>query len=162
MSLKVNEFERSPLMKQWQAHKTVGIAASILLVLAGTISWLLSKPATISCASDMPARSNVHTIRATKVVVQPWKGRHQVYGIFIVHNQYKDLKKYSATLSIQGFDGEFSLGESIRSQYVMVNPEFDVFKGYIPTRVALWLLLAGQFEYLRAPCSWKLDFTRRS
>src|SRR2546426_3943813 len=105
-------------MKHWGAHKTIGIAsACVTLVLAGTIAWLLNKQPSTNCGAEAPADSNVHTIRPTKVVVEPWQGRHQVYGIFMVPNRYKDNRRYFATMSIQGVNDQFALGRSRETEY---------------------------------------------
>ena len=153
-------------MKHWGAHKTIGIAsACVTLVLAGTIAWLLNKQPSTNCGAEAPADSNVHTIRPTKVVVEPWQGRHQVYGIFMVHNRYRDVRRYSAIISIQGFDGEFTPGRSPENEYpedVVAEPGHYVKRGYVPTRVALWFLFTGQFGDLRAPCNWALVFIEQS
>src|SRR5712691_8755284 len=92
-----------PLMKHWGTHKTIGIAsACVALVLAGTIAWLLNKPPTTNCGAEAPADSKIHTIHPTKVVVQPWQGRHQIYGIFVVPNRYRDERRYAAVLNVRG------------------------------------------------------------
>jgi len=155
-----------PLMKHWGAHKTIGIAsAGIALVLAGTIAWLVNKPPTTNCGAEAPADSKIHTIRPTKVVVEPWQGRHQVYGIFMVPNRYKDDSRYSATMSVQGFDGVFTPGRSPENEHaedVVAEPGHYVKRGYVPTRVALWFLFTGRFGDLRAPCHWTLGFVHRA
>src|SRR2546425_376559 len=80
-------------MKPRAAHKTIKtigtVSAGVALVLAGTVAWLLNKPATGDCGGEAPTNHKVHEIRATKVVVQPWLGEHHVYGIFMVPNRYK-------------------------------------------------------------------------
>jgi len=96
-------------MKPGGTHKTIGTtSAGVLLVLAGTVAWLLNKPPTTDCSAEAPADHRVIEIGAIKVVVQPWLGKHQVYGIFMVPNRYKDARRYSVTMSVQGFDGEFT------------------------------------------------------
>lgn len=154
-------------MKYGGARKTIGIASTLVsLVLAGTIIWLLNKPPSTHCGAQAPDKSDVHTIRPTKVVVEPWKGQHHVYGMFMVHRRYgyRDVRRYSAVISIKGFDGEFIPGQSLEFEYVqdgVAEPAYYVVRAYIPTRVALWFLLSGQFDYLRSPCNWRLEFVKR-
>src|SRR2546427_4109304 len=80
-------------MKPRAAHKTIKtigtVSAGVALVLAGTVAWLLNKPATGDCGGEAPTNHKGHEIRATKGVVQPWLGEHHVYGIFMGPNPYK-------------------------------------------------------------------------
>ena len=144
-------------MKRW--------GAGVALILAGTVVWLLNKPPTADCAPEAPANHEVHTIRATKVVVQPWLGPHHVYGIFMVPNGYKHNKKYAATMTVRAFDRSFVVGERSGTQYVdgvVAEPGNYLLSRYIPTRVALWFLVNGLFGDLRRPCNWALVFIERS
>ena len=156
-------------MKSRGVHKTIKpigiVSAGVALVFAGTIAWLLNKPPNTTCGAEALADSNMHTIRPTKVVVEPWNGRHQVYGIFMVPNRYKDERMYSATVSVQGFDGRLILGRSPENVYkedVVAEPGYHLKRGYVPTRVALWFLFTGQSGDLRAPCNWALVFVHRA
>src|SRR3989442_13235854 len=80
-------------MKPRAAHKTIKtigtVSAGVALVLAGTVAWLLNKPATGDCGGEAPTNHKGHEIRATKVFVQPWLGEHHVYGIFMGPKRYK-------------------------------------------------------------------------
>jgi hypothetical protein len=153
-------------MKPLGTHKTIGTtSAGVLLVLAGTVAWLVNMPPTADCSDEAPANHKVHEIRATKVVAHPWLGKHQVYGIFMVPNRYKDARRYSVTMSVQGFDGEFTTGRGPGKPYVedvAAEPGYQVKRGYVPTRVALWLLFTGHFGDLHAPCNWTLVFIERA
>jgi len=154
-----------PLMKPRGAYETIGTAlAGVALVLAGTVVWLLNKPATGDCGGEAAANHKVHEIRAIKVVVQPWLGEHQVYGIFMVPNQYKQNKKYVATLTIRGFDGNFDARGRAKEYVddVLAKPGYYVKRAYIPTRVALWFLVNGLFGDLRRQCDWSLVFIERA
>ena len=153
-------------MKHWGAHKTIGIAsAGVALVLAGTIAWLLNKPPTTNCGAEAPADSKIHTIHPTKVVVQPWQGRHQIYGIFVVPNRYRDERRYAAALNVRGVTGLSVTNGSAEygsEDEISGGPGHYVKRGYIPTRVALWFLFTGRFGDLRAPCHWTLGFVHRA
>ena len=89
-------------MKRWGALRTIGSAsAGIALVLAGTVGWLLNKPPTADCAAEAPTDRKAHEIRATQVVVQPWLGKHHVYGIFLVPSRYRHNRKYLVTTTVR-------------------------------------------------------------
>ncbi len=132
---------------------------------AVTVTWLVNKPPTSACGAEIAAHSDVHTIRPTRVVVRPWQGPHHVYGVFMVPNRYNDDRSYSATLFVRGFDAEFDARRSPRrddgEDAALAAPGHQVKRGYVPTRVALWLLFAGQFGDLRVPCNWALVFATR-
>ncbi len=161
-------------MKPRGAHKTIGTAsAGVALVLAGTVAWLLNRPATGDCGGEAPANHKAHEIRATKVVVQPWLGQHQVYGIFMVPDRYRHNKNYAVTMTVRGFDHQFAVVErsdkrledlNARLQYadhVFAPPGHYLLRMYVPTRVALWFLVNGLFGDLRRPCDWTLVFVER-
>lgn len=165
-------------MKPRGAHKTIKtigtVSAGVALVLAGTVAWLLNKPATGDCGGEAPANHNVHEIRATKVVVQPWLGKHHVYGIFTVPDRYKHNKNYAVTMAVRGFDRRFAVDEwsdkrladlAARLQdvdHVIAPSGYYLLRMYVPTRVALWFLVNGLFGDLRRQCDWTLVFIERA
>src|SRR5207245_2320302 len=132
-------------MKPRGAHKTIGtVSVGVALMLAATVAWLLNKPATSDCGGEAPANHKVHEIRATKVVVQPWLGKHHVYGIFTVPDRYKHNKSYAVTMTVRGFDHHFAVFQRADKQYpddITAERGHYVKRVYVPTRVALWLLV---------------------
>src|SRR3989442_11407649 len=137
-------------MKPRAAHKTIKtigtVSAGVALVLAGTVAWLLNKPATGDCGGEAPTNHKVHEIRATKVVVQPWLGEHHVYGIFMVPNRYKHHSKDAATLTVRGVDHYFPLGSGERYvDDVAAESGYYLLRSHLQTRVALWFLVNGLF-----------------
>jgi hypothetical protein len=122
-------------------------------------------PPTTNCGAEAPDDSKIHTIRPTKVVVQPWKGRHHVYGIFMVPQSHKHERKYTSALYIQGFDGEFTPGRDPETEYaeeMVAESGHYLERVHVPTRVALWFLFTGKFSDLQVPCNWALVFTERA
>ena len=108
----------------------------------------------------------MHEIRGAKVVVQPWLGEHRVYGIFMVPDRYKHNTKYAAAMAVRGLDRRFVVGERADKQYVgddvLAGSGHYLVRIYVPTRVALWLLVNGLFGDLRNPCNWTLMFIERA
>src|SRR5437870_1234414 len=155
-----------PPMKPRGAHKTIGtVSVGVALMLAATVAWLLNKPATSDCGGEAPANHKVHEIRATKVVVQPWLGKHHVYGIFMVPNRYKQNKNYALTMAVRGFNHHFPVVQRADKLYpddIPAEPGHYVKRVYLPTRVALWSLVTGLFGDLRASCHWTLVFVERT
>ena len=133
----------------------------LMLVLIGT--WLSRRGITPDCivgTADSPQR-----IHAIKVVAQPWLGQHHVFGIFMVPSPYLSSRSYSATISVLSFSGPFSLDQRPETQWageVVMKPGSYLVRGYVPTRMAVWFLITGQFGELRSPCHWTLEFKERS
>jgi len=154
-------------MKQtFGAAWTMWIAsAGIVLVLAGTVVFLLNKAPTADCAAEASTDHTMHEVRAAKVVVQPWLGEHHVYGVFMVPNRYRHNKTYVLRMAVQGSDRVFAGGERSGKQYVddaSAESGHYVLHSYLPTRVALRFLFDGRFADLRNPCNWRLVFVERS
>lgn len=142
---------------------TFGIA----LVFAFTLVWALSRSSMSGCNTEVTVipNHNVQMIIPVKVVVKPWLGQHQVYGIFMVPGRYGDETKYQPTMSIRGLDGTFIVeegGEEMYENELMIPPGHYVKRVHVQTRVALWSLLTGHFGELRSPCNWTLQFIERA
>ena len=138
-------------------------SVSVVLVLTVTVAWLLSKPPTHDCTIEHSTDS--YQIRPSKVIVRPWLGQHQVFGIFMVPLRYRSGRTYSGTISVESFIGEFipdSQPQVQQTDDVVAEPGYYLVRGYIPTRTALWFLFTGQFGDLRSPCNWTSEFRKRS
>jgi len=127
----------------------------VIFVLLAVVLVLVNVPAMTDCRGT-PAESNKQWFRAVRIVVQPWRGPHHVYGIFNVPLLYKYDRLYTAKLVIQGFPLESS--EASPEGGVIANgqaePEHYIKRMYLPTRTALWFLLTGRFGDLRTACHW--------
>ena len=138
-------------------------SASCLALLATAIVLVNMQPLT-GCRSEAPVATKQYWFRATQTVVQPWRGRHHVYGMFSVPDQYRRDDLYTAKLMIQGFadespetspeGGDIDIGQAEPGHY---NKRF-----YLPTRTALWFVLTGRFGDLRMPCHWWLVIADRN
>ena len=132
-------------------------------VFVAAVGWLLIMPPNNNCGTDRS--TDPRKIHATKVVVQPWLGRHHVFGIFVVPLHYRSGRRYAGTISVKSFNDEFVPDwqpETPRIEDVIVEPGYYLVRGYVPTRIALWFLVTGQFDELRSPCNWTLEFSERS
>lgn len=107
----------------------------------------------------MPLQSGrQHWVRATEIVVQPWRGEHHVYGVFTIPVRYRDQCRYTAELKIYGLSAGFpditsGAGNAYDEQ---ANREHYLKRVYFPTRMAFWFLLTGRFGDLTTPCHWWL------
>ncbi|MCM0590314.1 MAG: hypothetical protein HEQ35_15035 [Gloeotrichia echinulata IR180] len=97
-----------------------------------------------------------------KLVIQPWNGRHHVYGIFMIPNGYEN--DHSFTLSIPGnqtYCGSIVNYENLRNVGIYPPPGYSLMKGYVNTRVAFWLILQGKGYQLKQPSSWRLGYVEK-
>ena len=139
------------------------IIFSVLLTLLATATVLLNMPPLTDCRSEAPVAAKEYGFRAIQTVVQPWKGRHHVYGMFMVPDQYWRDRLYRARLKIQGFTEEFpeTSPEGGDNDNGRAEPGHYIKRVYLPTRTALWFLLTGRFGDLGMPCHWWLVIADR-
>jgi hypothetical protein len=117
---------------------------------------LVNVPPSIDCSAGVPVAATQHWFRATQTVIQPWRGRHHVYGLFNVPDQYEHDDLYTARLIIQGIDEEFPeiSPEGEDSFDDQAEPGHYIKRIYLPTRTALWLALTARFGDLKTTCHW--------
>ncbi len=142
----------------------IALAACALGIAAAAAgARLLVKAPTTGCQPDAPVNGIAGQVPATSVVVRPWFGKHHVYGVFVIPDEYMDMK-YSETISVQDFALTLIRTEAPQNQHVdgVVPPRGHyVHRAYLPTRVALWFLFTGRFGDLGQACNWTLRFTER-
>ena len=124
---------------------------------------LIEMPPFTECPADEFAQEKERWFPAMMTVVQPWRGRHHVYGVFNLPVQYRRDRLYTARLMLRGFTedffevspegGEINNGEVDHGHYTK--------RVYLPTRTALWFLFSGRFGDLKMPCHWRLIITER-
>jgi hypothetical protein len=141
-------------------RSTLGfISVGTTLMIAAT-TWLVATPSSGRRRVEARGKSDVYTVRATKVVFKPWYGRHHVYGVFVVPNQYTD-RNYSAILSIPGVQctaWRCSRPDKHYGDHVVAESGHYLMPVHIPTRIALWLIFTAAFDRLRDPQNWTLAF----
>jgi hypothetical protein len=132
-------------------------AALVVLVLAAA-AWV-SVGAFASTCHSAEARPGEQLLQPSAIVLRPWFGRHNVYGIYIVADVYQEPEyNIAATVSVGGT----VLGLSGTDIELMPNSGLPVRPGehaldaQVQSRTAVWLLLTGRFGDLRAPCNWQL------
>jgi hypothetical protein len=141
---------------------TAAASAGVALLVCGTVAWVVNRAPT-GCGGEAQATDNGHEIHATKVIVEPWLGKHRVYGIFMVPDMYMDNSKYTAALNVAG-RYRFPAAVWPRRQFiddVAAAPGHYLLRSYVSTRTALWFLMTGRFGELQS-CDWTLVFAERS
>lgn len=108
----------------------------------------------------LPANRPIQRISALKVVVEPFLGRHQVYGIFRLPRE-KTPPGQPVILTVTGAgnycEATSDLGDNCEG--IEVSPEYYLSKHYIRTRTALELSFKGLLEQLRQPLNWTLTYS---
>lgn len=99
--------------------------------------------------------SQIHPV---KVVVEPWKGEHHVYGVFLVPDTFRDKPPILVTIKTVGsYCGTgYTPNKSIDG--ILAPDGFFMMKQMIRTRSVLWSILQGNFPKLADPQNWVLTF----
>lgn len=124
---------------------------------------LVSMPPLTACVSVPPHSDRQYWVRATEIVVQPWRGEHHVYGVFTIPVRYRDQRRYTAELKIYGLsEGSPDISSGPSTVYdEQANREHYLKRVYFPTRMAFWFLLTGRFGDLTSSCHWWLAIVDR-
>jgi hypothetical protein len=169
------------LIRRW-ALLGVGSLGLVTVGLVGllksrgvSIAELAQHPGTLSdCPADVasdlenpafgarPARAASVAQRPIKVVVKPWAGRHNVYGVFSLpigdpSSQTGGPPPY-ITIDLPGRQTYCAAVVKIDPSWVGLpdRPDQEVVIGLLHTRTALWLLGHGQKADLQNPENWSL------
>jgi hypothetical protein len=144
-------------------RRAVRIASAVVLIPVVAVFVLAKLPPLTECHSEAPVAEKQYWFRATRTVVQPWRGPHHVYGVFSIPLQYKFDHLFVSKLTIQGIPAEFLAGSPEDEDIYSGQPKSGhyVKRVYLSTRTALWFLLTGRFGDLKASCHWWLVIADR-
>ncbi|PZO43474.1 MAG: hypothetical protein DCF19_05925 [Pseudanabaena frigida] len=155
-------------MKSWSVFQRKIFLASIAILAIGvvfiltTISWstntnsLNENFSLCSAMPETPDSTNRLEFHPIKIVVEPWRGEHNVYGIFAIPLQYKDIS-YRSKMLVKGTDNAWDATPTDGVKYGLTTPEgYFLLVSFFRTRLTLWYLVTGRFKELQQPCNWKL------
>ncbi|HLP89319.1 MAG TPA: hypothetical protein VK184_12100 [Nostocaceae cyanobacterium] len=139
-------------MRRWINY----ILILLLSVLIINIKWPTPNDSNCSATAFLAKDTEKFTVSATKVVVQPWLGKHHVYGIFMVPDKYK--KSPFFVLSVKNLDDRCSrpFGQKRYIDGVFAEPETHLVRYYIRTRTAIQSILQGAYFDISNPQNWTL------
>lgn len=139
-------------------RKMLGVFIGVVTITGVATLLLINAPPLTQCRSEVSVDPKEYRVPALETVVQPWKGRHHVYGMFVIPEPYKYDHLYTTKLIIQGFETEFIAGspEDVDPHTKVVKPGYYVKRVHVSTRTALWFLFTGRFGDLRTSCHWWL------
>ncbi len=111
-------------------------------------------------STHLPAGVPVVTVAALKTVVEPFNGRHRVYGLFALPLTCPPGQP--VILSVAGVGHYCDTAENTGRELdgVRAPPGHYLMRDPIRTRTALGLLLWGQGDRLRQPRNWTLSYAQ--
>ncbi|WP_414571291.1 hypothetical protein [Nostoc sp. CCY 9925] len=112
------------------------------------------------CNSDAFLASNItkFQIKASKVVVKPWLGKHKSYGIFMIPDEYKQAPFF--VLTVKGAGNYCSKQYGYRNNFddIFAQPGTYLVKKFIRTRTSVRLILQGLYFQIKDKNNWTLTF----
>jgi len=135
-------------------------AALILGVMGG---WLWTQAPASECPTQPSFTPRDRILNPSKVVIEPWRGQHHVYGLILLSKQFESEQITNSSLTIEGVPVAFSSepAESTDYDHVMPKAGDSLMRMYVQTRTALWFLATGRFGGIRTPCQWVLTVVER-
>ena len=156
-------------MKRWRISQpkllvaAIGVVAVVFLFTTifqsmSTNPYLCPAMTEIQSNSKSNSEGNLKSLQfhPTKIVVEPWRGEHNVYAIFALPLQYQDIY-YRSQLLVKGTDTPWDITPTDGLKYGATTPEgYFLVIGFFRTRLALLYLVTGKFSELQQPCNWTL------
>lgn len=134
----------------------LGIIFWLLVLCIGLTSFFPSPP--VACVMNNN-ESKIYKVNPKKIVVEPWRGQHHVYALFIVPKEYAaTLGEREAIVRINGVESTVNATVAKPSLYKQVEVPEDglLLISYLWTRDALWQILQGKYGELQQSCNWTL------
>ena len=147
--------------------KRIILALATFMCISATLALIsgFTLPRRSSIASKCPHEALVasdctsHQVQPHKVIVKPWRGRHQVYGIFVLPPGYKASNSFMVT--VQGASTycggkPFAVAGNV-FEGVYAKPGERIVVGHFRTRTATWLIAQGKIDQLKQQRNWMLS-----
>jgi hypothetical protein len=97
------------------------------------------------------------SLHPQQVVVEPWKGRHNVYALFIVPNGHQPDEFVMITLANgQSYCGHTVVLDNPQAINLSVPPDHYAVRGMLRTRTTIGLLSEGRKAELERHENWTL------
>ncbi|MCC5637885.1 hypothetical protein LC593_18990 [Nostoc sp. CHAB 5844] len=136
------------------------------LTLAGILgfSWFSDLSPIVSCDKwkYITASNKKYYAHPTELVVQPWRGQHQVYGTFVIPHKYRMDGFITFTLpENKTYCGQITTVGGFIVPGFYPKPKNRIIRGYLNTRLALLLIIQGKERELKQPQNWRLGYAER-
>ena len=102
-------------------------------------------------------RNSAHVL-AKKVMVSPLRGRHQVYGVFMLPNAIQPGQPVVLAVKDVGVYCDIAVNSGNSVDGIHAPPQHYLMKDNIRTRTALLLIFSGKLDQLKHPSSWTLTY----
>lgn len=134
---------------------------SSLICILG-FSYVSKKSPVIACNQwGFSSKAEKYYTHPEKIVVEPWRGQHHVYGIFQIPSGYLNDKLLKVKIpGSSTYCGILAYGGTVANDGVYAKPGHYLMKGLLNTRIALKLILQGKKEELQQSENWKLGYTK--
>ncbi|MEL7241199.1 MAG: hypothetical protein AAGM40_02470 [Cyanobacteria bacterium J06573_2] len=125
-------------------------------------SYVKEKSPPITCSNwGFSSKVEKYYTNPEKIIVEPWKGQHHVYGVFQIPGGYLNDKMLKIQIpGSRTYCGILAYGGTIALDGVKAKPGHYLMKGMLNTRFALKLIFQGKEEELKQPQNWKLGYTK--
>lgn len=133
------------------------ILISILSLSIITLWWPVND-SECNFKAFLASKTTKSQVEATKVIVQPWRGRHHVYGIFMIPDEYKQSPFFVVTVQGAGSYCSKQYGHKKKFDDISAEPGTYLVRKFIRTRIALRLILQGLYFQINDKQNWTLTF----
>ncbi|MFH7028549.1 MAG: hypothetical protein ACHBN1_24940 [Heteroscytonema crispum UTEX LB 1556] len=107
------------------------------------------------------AKGEKYYIHPEKIVVQPWRGEHHVFAMFMIPGGYLNDKLFTVTIEEnETICGILAFAGTSFAEGVYAKPGYYLMKALFNTRTALWLIVQGKGEQLQQPLNWTLGYSK--
>ena len=139
---------------QWQALTSNSDISHLSLCLNPKDSTISTPMA--SASKGEPQQPQKVAFKPLKLVVEPWRGEHNVYAIFAVPLAYYEIY-YRSIMKVKGESTGWEATIADAKTMKMTAPEgYFLMVSFFRTRLAVWYWLSGRFQTLQDPCNWTL------
>ena len=137
-------------------HRRLRYIFILLLSLSIIILWWPVNNSDCNSEAFLAAKTTKFQVHATKVIVQPWRGRHHVYGIFMIPDKYKKAPFFVLTVKGAGSYCSKQFGQIKNYNNIFAEPGTYLVRNFIRTRTALRLILQGLYFQINDKNNWTL------
>ena len=147
---------------QKSTHSLLYLFTLVFILTLSFISYYVYNPKPIvTCqptAFNLSAQHKYYT-HPQQLVIQPWRGQHNVYAIFLLPRKYKPDSLFTFTIPKgKTYCGGYRL--SLQTLPGMNSSEYLTIKAYLNTRTAVKLILQGNLYELQQPNNWQLGYIK--
>ncbi|MGI0493530.1 hypothetical protein ACN4EG_17240 [Alkalinema pantanalense CENA528] len=97
-------------------------------------------------------------IRPETVIMKPWQGKHQVYGIFMLPKVVQAREPAILKVKHIGVYCDVVNRSGSKREGVIAKPNHFLMVDHIHTRTAFWFLLLGKADLIQNPDNWTLIY----